>query len=110
MTDDCFHCGEVIPQGLDLTVTINNKSQSMCCYGCQAVASAIVENNLADYYRFRSEKGNKVDASIPDALASNQFIDDENLQSEFTFDVDDCKETILSIDGMSCAACAWLIE
>ncbi|MEW6999487.1 heavy metal translocating P-type ATPase [Colwelliaceae bacterium BS250] len=110
MTDDCFHCGEVIPQGLDLTVTINNKSQSMCCYGCQAVASAIVENNLGDYYRFRSEKGNKVDASIPDALASNQFIDDENLQSEFTFDVDDCKETILSIDGMSCAACAWLIE
>lgn len=106
----CFHCGEIIPPGLSLSVVINNKEQNMCCIGCQAVATAITENNLEDYYRFRSEKGNKVDAQVPEALLNNQFIDDENLQSEFTFDVDDCKETILSIDGMSCAACAWLIE
>lgn len=107
---DCFHCGEIIPPGFTLSVVIDNKEQGMCCIGCQAVASAIVTNNLEDYYRFRSEKGNKIDAQVPDELLSNQFIDDENLQSEFTFDVDNCKETILSIDGMSCAACAWLIE
>ncbi|WNC74122.1 heavy metal translocating P-type ATPase [Thalassotalea psychrophila] len=107
---DCFHCGEIVPPGLSLSVVVDNKTQDMCCIGCQAVASAIVANNLEDYYRFRSEKGNKIDAQVPDALLNNQFIDDENLQSEFTFDVDNCKETILSIDGMSCAACAWLIE
>lgn len=106
----CYHCGEDIPRGLSLFVNIDNALQSMCCIGCQAVAEAIVDNNLEDYYRFRSEKGNKVNPQIPSELLSNNFIDDEALQSEFTFDVDDCKETILSIDGMSCAACAWLIE
>lgn len=106
----CFHCGEEIPSGLSLKVKIDNIDQSMCCVGCQAVAEAIIDNNLQDYYRFRSEKGNKIDANVPSELLSNQFIDDENLQTEFTFDVEDCKETILSIDGMSCAACAWLIE
>ncbi|NMP15502.1 heavy metal translocating P-type ATPase [Thalassotalea sp. Y01] len=107
---DCFHCGEVIPPGIDLTVDIDGKREDMCCIGCQAVAETIVANDLQDYYRFRSEKGNKIDALVPDALKDNRFIDDENLQSEFTFDIDDHKETILSIDGMSCAACAWLIE
>ncbi|MDN3651222.1 heavy metal translocating P-type ATPase [Thalassotalea ponticola] len=107
---DCFHCGEPIPAGIHLPVEIEGKSHDMCCIGCQAVAQTIVANGLQDYYRFRSEKGNKIDASIPDALKDHQFVDDENLQSEFTFDVDNQKETIVSIDGMSCAACAWLIE
>ena len=110
MANDCFHCGEIIPPGINLNVEIDNNQQQMCCIGCQAVAQAIVDNDLQDYYRFRSEKGKKIDASVPDALLDNQFVDDESLQSEFTFDVDDCKEAILSIDGMSCAACAWLIE
>ncbi|OUS26352.1 copper-transporting ATPase [Thalassotalea sp. 42_200_T64] len=110
MSQDCFHCGEFIPPGLSLTVLIDDQAQDMCCLGCQAVALAIVDNNLEDYYRFRSEKGNKVSATVPDELVGNQFIDDESLQSEFTFDVENGKETILSIDGMSCAACAWLIE
>lgn len=110
MSNDCFHCGEIIPPGLNLTVKISDKTEPMCCYGCQAVAQAIVENNLDDYYRFRTEKNNKVDASIPQGLINNQFVNEESLQSEFTIDIDNCKETILSIEGMSCAACAWLIE
>ncbi|WP_371185325.1 heavy metal translocating P-type ATPase [Thalassotalea maritima] len=107
---DCFHCGELIPPGINLSVAIEGQLRDMCCAGCQAVAETIVANSLEDYYRFRSEKGNKAEALVPDALKANQFIDDANLQNEFTFDVDDHKETILSIDGMSCAACAWLIE
>ena len=110
MSKDCFHCGELIPNGISLDVVINKQTQPMCCIGCQAVAQAIVDNDLEDYYRFRSEKGNKIDALVPSELSSNQFVDDESLQSEFTFDIDNLKETILSIDGMSCAACAWLIE
>ncbi len=110
MCKDCFHCGEIIPPGLDLSVNIADKSESMCCYGCQAVAQAIVDNHLEDYYRFRTEKNNKVDAAIPQGLLDTQFVNEESLQSEFTVDVENAKETILSIDGMSCAACAWLIE
>ncbi|QDP02948.1 cadmium-translocating P-type ATPase [Thalassotalea sp. PS06] len=110
MNMDCYHCGEIVPAGLDLTVNIHGKDEPMCCIGCQAVAEAIVDNNLDDYYRFRTEKGNKVNADIPEQLQVNQFVDDQQLQSEFTFESDGHQETILSVEGMSCAACAWLIE
>ncbi|WP_394173303.1 heavy metal translocating P-type ATPase [Thalassotalea litorea] len=110
MNMDCYHCGEIVPAGLELTVNIFGNDEPMCCIGCQAVAEAIVDNNLDDYYRFRTEKGNKVNADIPEQLQVNQFVDDQDLQTEFTFEADGHQETILSIEGMSCAACAWLIE
>ncbi len=110
MSQSCFHCGELVPAGIDLVVTINNKAQTMCCIGCEAVAITIVNNNLTDYYRFRTESAQKGSALIPKQLKRNQLLDDESLQSEFTFKTDDYKETILSIDGISCSACAWLIE
>ena len=109
-TNYCFHCGELIPKGIDLEVVIDDTAQKMCCIGCEAVANTIVENNLTQYYRFRTEPAQKGTSLIPEQLKRNQLLDDENLQSEFTFKHGDIKETILSIDGISCAACAWLIE
>jgi len=38
------------------------------------------------------------------------LLDEEILQSEFIYQEDGFKEAILTIEGMSCAACAWLIE
>ncbi|NQY36001.1 MAG: cadmium-translocating P-type ATPase [Alteromonadaceae bacterium] len=119
MSKNCFHCSELIPNGVDLTVTINKIAQPMCCIGCQAVAQVIVTNDLTEYYRFRSEPAQKGAKLIPRQLERNQLLDDDSLQNEFTYTIDDAdnkdkksklKETILSIDGMSCAACAWLIE
>ena len=37
----CFHCGELIPPGVELTVTRNGENQPVCCAGCQAVAGLI---------------------------------------------------------------------
>ncbi len=106
----CFHCGEIVPQGFDSKVIINNKAEAMCCLGCEAVAQTIVDNNLTDYYRFRTENAQKSTALIPEALQRHQLLDDIDLQNEFTHQAGNYKETILSIDGISCAACAWLIE
>ena len=49
MSSLCFHCGEVVPKGINLFVKIDNISQPMCCLGCEAVANVIVENKLTDY-------------------------------------------------------------
>lgn len=106
----CFHCGEVVPNGINITVTINNIEQPMCCIGCESVAATIVENNLTDYYRFRTEPAQKGEPLVPKQLQKNQLLDDESLQEEFTYKTNNYKETILTIDGISCAACAWLIE
>jgi len=115
MSNSCFHCAEVIPHGISLFVNINQKQQPMCCIGCQAVAQTIVDNNLTQYYQFRTEPAQKGSELIPEELQTqqlkkNKLLDEEVLQSEFIYHDKDSKEAILTIEGMSCAACAWLIE
>ncbi|KGJ89940.1 heavy metal translocating P-type ATPase [Colwellia psychrerythraea] len=114
MTNNCFHCSEVVPIGINLFVTINHTSQAMCCIGCQAVSQTIVDNGLTQYYSVRTEPAQKAQSLVPEQLQKNKLLDEAVLQSEFVFQGDsqeqDSKEAILTIDGMSCAACAWLIE
>jgi len=110
LNQSCFHCNESIPQGIDLTVSINNKTQPMCCIGCQAVAQTIVDNNLTQYYAVRTEPANKGSTLIPEQLQKNKLLDEQVLQNEFIYQEKDSKEAILTIEGISCAACAWLIE
>ncbi len=114
MTSHCFHCNELIPPGINLSVTISNAEQAMCCIGCQAVAQTIVDNGLTQYYAVRTEPANKGQSLVPEQLQKNKLLDEEVLQNEFIFQGDnhdkDSKEAILTVDGISCAACAWLIE
>lgn len=115
MSNSCFHCDELIPPGINIYITINNKKQPMCCIGCQAVAQTIVDNNLTQYYQFRTEPAQKGTQLIPEELKiqqrqKNRLLDEEILQSEFIYHNKDSKEAILTVEGISCAACAWLIE
>lgn len=115
MSTSCFHCDEVIPEGINLYVTIHQKKQPMCCIGCQAVAQTIVDNNLTQYYQFRTEPAKKGAELVPEELKNlqlkkNKLLDEEILQSEFIYQDKGSKEAILTIEGINCAACAWLIE
>jgi Cu2+-exporting ATPase len=110
MISKCFHCNEAIPTGINLSVEINQIQQAMCCIGCQAIAQTIVENGLTQYYTVRTEPAHKSQLLVPEQLQKNKLLDEAVLQSEFIYQDNDCKEAILTIDGISCAACAWLIE
>ena len=114
MNQTCFHCNEVIPADIHLSVEINRIHQPMCCIGCQAVAQTIVDNDLTQYYKVRTEPAQKGQSLIPEALQKNKLLDEAVLQSEFVFHSqegnDNVSEAILTVDGISCAACAWLIE
>lgn len=110
MTLHCFHCNEAVPSGISLFVTIDNKEQPMCCIGCQAVAQTIVDNGLTQYYSVRTEPANKGQSLIPEQLQKSKLLDEAVLQNEFIYQDNDTKEAILTVDGISCAACAWLIE
>ncbi len=82
----------------------------MCCPGCQAVASAIVDGGLENFYRFRSQANSK--AELPMADASRWAIYDlAEVQSEFVMDLGEgLHQANLLLEGISCAACSWLIE
>ena len=112
---NCFHCNEIVPLGINLCVNINQIKQPMCCIGCQAVAQTIVDNDLTQYYQVRTEPAQKGTDLIPEQLKSaqrlkNKLLDEDVLQNEFIYQENDSKEAILSVEGISCAACAWLIE
>ncbi len=82
----------------------------MCCPGCQAVAEAIVSSGLESYYQHRSETAANPDQltrALPDEL---ELLDRQDVQQPFVQHQGELAETCLMIEGISCAACGWLIE
>lgn len=109
---DCYHCGLPIAssdQGQFNTVILG-QTRDMCCPGCLAVSEAIVNNGLEDYYQFRTEPAKKSDNSILDTLDKLNVYDDPSLQEEFVYDEGQHKQIQLTLEGITCAACGWLIE
>ncbi|WGY46956.1 heavy metal translocating P-type ATPase [Vibrio sp. ABG19] len=109
MSHSCYHCGEDVPAGTDFKVEILGEQRDMCCPGCQTVAETIVTSGLVSYYQFRTAPAEKVDL-VPEQLQALIHYDNSDVQAEFVRDDGDHKEVTLSLDGVSCAACAWLIE
>lgn len=108
--DQCYHCGLSL-DGAEFNVVIDDAPRSMCCLGCQAVAQAIVDNGLDDFYRYRTELSPKGDAVIPNQLQQLAVYDNETVQQSFVrVGDDDTSEASLIIEGIVCAACVWLIE
>ncbi|WP_445776417.1 heavy metal translocating P-type ATPase [Shewanella sp.] len=106
----CFHCNEPVVTGDQFTTIINGQAQPMCCPGCQAVSQAIIDAGLTSYYQFRSEPGQRQSALVPEQLSHYSAYDLPEVQQDFVHKQGDIDTTSLSIDGITCAACAWLIE
>lgn len=110
MTAACFHCGLPVPAGSHWSVVIDHLPRAMCCPGCEAVAQSIVDNGLDDYYRNRQQlpegAADGQAQRVPDAL---KLYDAPELASQFTNEQGGA-EALLSIEGIRCAACVWLIE
>lgn len=107
----CFHCGEPVPAGLDLTAEIDGQQQPMCCLGCRAVAAQIVAFGLSDYYQHRTEFPETPRELVPDDLKNLSIFNNPQLQGEFVTERDgERAEARLIIDGITCPACVWLID
>lgn len=108
-SQDCFHCGLPIPEDVHLTVKIQDEQRDMCCAGCEAVASAIVENGLTDFYKYRTTTSDRPQDLIPEELL---VYDNDQLQKSFvrTTDSASIREASLILEGIVCAACVWLNE
>ncbi|MGX9517324.1 heavy metal translocating P-type ATPase [Vibrio mediterranei] len=109
MCKTCYHCGEDVPANTNFSVDILGAERDMCCPGCESVAQTIVDSGLVSYYQYRTAPAEKADL-VPEQLRSLIHYDNEDVQAEFVRNNEDTKEVTLSLDGVSCAACAWLIE
>ncbi len=104
---DCYHCSLPVPANSDYPVEINGHTHSMCCPGCQAVAMAIVDGGLENFYRFRTE------SSARPQQKKNDFkvYDLQDVQIDFVLPLEDnLRRAQLLLEGITCAACSWLIE
>lgn len=106
----CYHCARPVPPGTHFSATILDESRPMCCPGCAAVAQAIVSHGLQDYYRFR-DKPAEPGALPEDTLAEKLAVfDEKEVQDDFVTSQAGASELQLTIEGITCAACGWLIE
>ena len=86
----------------------------MCCPGCQAVAQTIIDGGLDNFYRHRDgtspAPGSQGSSEIqPDAELA--MYDSETIQADFVRHTDSNRaEATLVIEGITCAACVWLLE
>ena len=110
----CYHCGLPVPKGSSYTTVIDSESRSMCCPGCLAVAETIVGSGLDTYYKHRTETADSPDIrgkEIPDSLIQELALyDDQTVQHDFVVKKDAHSEASLVIEGITCAACVWLLE
>jgi Cu2+-exporting ATPase len=110
MQSKCFHCGLNVAPQFNFHTNVLGKRQSFCCPGCCAVADAIVNNGLEDYYHYRSEFAEKASENEDDLFQKLKIFDDDIILQEFVESKDDASEIQLTISGINCAACGWLIE
>ena len=105
----CFHCGQDVLEPGRWRIEIDGAAREMCCAGCEAVARAIVDAGMTDYYRRRAGPASGPNA-VPEELAGLALYDEPEVQSRFVREGEGSLETTLLLEGLRCGACVWLIE
>ncbi|MGC4088232.1 MAG: heavy metal translocating P-type ATPase [Polyangiaceae bacterium] len=105
----CFHCGLPVLSGRQFQAVVLDEPRLFCCAGCQAVAEAIAANGLASYYLDRDSNPENP-AALPQTPASLLGYDHPSAQKEFLLHEEGFAVCELTLENLSCAACAWLVE
>lgn len=104
----CFHCGDALPSGAPRYVLIDSAQRPVCCPGCEAVAQLIAGSGLEQFYRYRERTAPDAPPARPDTWTA---FDREAVQQAIARTLPDgSREATIAVEGMYCAACAWLIE
>lgn len=109
--DQCFHCHLPIPGAPPYFAKVDGEQQPMCCPGCKAVTEAIIAGGLDSYYQHRTDPGLQAGAVTRRLQEELLIYDRDDIQKEFvTAAEDNKKQASLLIEGITCAACIWLLE
>ena len=105
----CFHCGETVPKGVELTASIHDIDQPMCCIGCQAAATLITGIQQEAFYLYRQSE--LPSQPMADRNTDWSHLDQATVLQETTVaNPDGSRQVTIKVDGMYCSACAWLIQ
>lgn len=106
----CFHCATPLPPSGQFQLEVNGKVESFCCPACRAVTQTILGSGLDKYYDHRDAPATDPKANLS-VGAELGLYDSAELQREFVRELHEgASEASLVIEGISCAACVWLLE
>ncbi len=109
----CDHCHLPLPEGEQITSTINDREMHFCCHGCQTVCETIYGAGMGGFYqRLPYQQGGEGETLQPPPEIDSQLevYDLDEVQREFVDELGDIREIHLLVEGIHCAACVWLIE
>jgi Cu2+-exporting ATPase len=99
---NCHHCGQPASGPADA------QGRRFCCPACRLVFEAIHQAGLEHYYQRRQEPpGRPPDPPRPEETA---WLNRPEVQTRYTRPRGEWLEADLLLEGMHCAACAWLVE
>lgn len=103
----CFHCGSALPATASFAVRIDGEVHPVCCAGCEAAAHLILAQGLGRFYQFRAQPT----APVAGGTHNWSAFDRDAALRRYTHECPGGeRELSLQIEGLHCAACAWLIE
>lgn len=108
----CFHCGLPVADSLDISIDYLGDKKPMCCHGCEAVAKAIINSGMDDFYKYRTASLDKPEEIVPEFLQQLKAYDTPEIQHKFVTETsaEHILEVSLILEGITCAACVWLNE
>ena len=96
-----------MPPSGTFTVLLDGIARPMCCRGCEAAARLILSQGLGRYYEFRELPAPTAGRAAHDWSA---FDREAALRRYSHACADGERELHVQLEGLHCAACAWLIE
>jgi Cu2+-exporting ATPase len=98
----CAHCGLPTP-------ACSDEERVFCCNGCMGAYALIHEMGCEDYYKLRTDSGASLYVRESEQkIAALEDLESAGVPVRHLPGGLDCVR--LSVDGMHCAACSWLIE
>lgn len=107
---ECFHCGEPAIGEPAITLELDGETQSFCCYGCRSVCETIRTEGLTGFYQHRTAPAVTPRALTQTELERIRELDHPLVQQAFVHPAKAGLEAQLLIEGITCAACIWLLE
>jgi len=106
----CFHCETPLPTSGRFELEVQGEIQRFCCPACRAVTQTILDSGLDKYYQHRDKPAADLSTKLS-PQAELALYDSPDVQREFVRALSDqSSEANLVIEGISCAACVWLLE
>ncbi|SFM51026.1 heavy metal translocating P-type ATPase [Marinobacter zhejiangensis] len=106
----CFHCGEEADSHPPITLELDGLTREFCCYGCRSVCETIHQEGLTGFYQHRTAPAVTPKSLTATELEQIRELDHPLVQQTFVQPVKGGLEAQLLIEGITCAACIWLLE